>query len=403
MGFTSILVATLACIAYTRGKVIYVDPKSFAVFGVNSTAFRIDAFSGGFNPTSTTPPFFQVFDTAFLNLLGPDARIAQIAANATYAFAHEAPVYVPETDEVFFASNAGGALGMSGLDKNNVVFKISLREAEAALASATNASEGVNVPITALDLAEEIQMTNGGTGPYRSSFILVNSGRGPRPPSIALVNPKAPYNSTVILDNFYGRQFNSLNDLKVHPKNGQIYFTDPDYGYMNRFRPLPLLPNQLYAFDPQTSTVRVIADQFEKCNGIAFDADGKIAYVSDTGAAIGFLGFNQTLPSTIYAYDVDPLKGTFGNRRVFAYSDAGIPDGIQVDIFGNVFSGCGDGVHVWDNKGTLLGKLFFNTTTANMVFAGPGRMVVLAETKVFLVHFAARGIELGGPRGKNPY
>ncbi len=34
------------------------------------------------------------------------------------------------------------------------------------------------------------------------------------------------------------------------------------------------------------------------------------------------------------------------NRRVFAYVDSGIPDGIQVDTDGNVYSGCGDGVQV---------------------------------------------------------
>lgn len=47
-----------------------------------------------------------------------------------------------------------------------------------------------------------------------------------------------------------------------------------------------------------------------------------------------------------YAYDVNPTTQAFTNRRVFAYSDTGIPDGIQVDVEGNVWSGNGDGVHV---------------------------------------------------------
>jgi len=69
-------------------------------------------------------------------------------------------------------------------------------------------------------------MTNGGTGPYNDSLLLITSGRGPLPPSIALVNPLSPNNATVLLDNYYGRQFNSLNDIKVHPTNGKIFFTD---------------------------------------------------------------------------------------------------------------------------------------------------------------------------------
>ena len=68
-------------------------------------------------------------------------------------------------------------------------------------------------------------MTNGGTGPYNGSLLLITSGRGPLPPSIVLVNPKPPNNATVLLDNFFGRQFDSLNDIKVHP-SGKIFFTD---------------------------------------------------------------------------------------------------------------------------------------------------------------------------------
>lgn len=77
-----------------------------------------------------------------------------------------------------------------------------------------------------LNLPDTIQMTNGGTGPLKGSLVLSTSGRGPLPPSIALVNPDPPYNVTVLLDNFYGRQFNSLNDIKVHPGSGKIFVVD---------------------------------------------------------------------------------------------------------------------------------------------------------------------------------
>lgn len=140
-------------------------------------------------------------------------------------------------------------------------------------------------------------MTNGGTGPFRSQLLLANSGRGPLPPSIALVNPKPPYNSTILLDNFFGRQFNSLNDVKVHA-SGKIFFTDVkyvtattplstfkrihlgfSYGFLGGFRPTSLMPNQVYRFDPNTGVVRVVADGFDKCNGLAFSRDGKTAFM----------------------------------------------------------------------------------------------------------------------------
>ncbi|KAJ8689801.1 hypothetical protein PTI98_012662 [Pleurotus ostreatus] len=97
-----------------------------------------------------------------------------------------------------------------------------------------------------------------------------------------------------------------------------------------------------------------------------------------------------------YAFDVDPISHAFKNRRVLAYVDAGVPDGIQVDTNGNIYSGTGDGVQTWNSEGTLLGKFFLGTTSANMVFAGKGRLVILAETKIFLAKIAAEGFDLGG-------
>lgn len=373
-------------------KYVSVDPRTYAVLGSNST--RQSSFTQYFNPTNNSPPFFQIFDPSFLDILGPNATFDLIASNDTFAFAHEAPIYSSATDEIFFVSNDGGPLGMSDINNNNQISKISLAQVEQALASSSGGS--VNVNITKIPVANTIQMTNGGTGPYKGSLLIVNSGRGPLSPSMALVNPLPPYNSTVLVDNFFGRQFNSLNDIKIHP-SGNLFFTDVPYGWLNHFRSEPLMPNQVYRFNTQTASLRVVADGFTRPNGIAFTGDGKIAYITDTGASGGFLGNNQTNPATIYAFDVDKTSQAFMNRRVFAYIDTGVPDGIQVDMAGNVYSGCGDGVQVWNSEGTLLGKFFIATTSANMAFAGYGRLVILAETKVYLAKTAAKGPNLEFP------
>ena len=83
------------------------------------------------------------------------------------------------------------------------------------------------------------------------------------------------------------------------------------------------MPNQVYRLDPVTRRVRVVATDFNKCNGIALSEDGKLAYMcvfpfripkvppfgltlrlrtirTDTAAAGGFLGNNQTEPATMY-------------------------------------------------------------------------------------------------------
>jgi gluconolactonase len=69
------------------------------------------------------------------------------------------------------------------------------------------------------------------------------------------------------VNNFFGRQFNSLNDVAVNPRNKELYFTDVTYGFLQNFRPLPGLPNQVYRFNFDTGLVSMVADKFDKPNG----------------------------------------------------------------------------------------------------------------------------------------
>lgn len=149
---------------------------------------------------------------------------------------------------------------------------------------------------------------------------------------------------------------------------------------------------------------------------MTFSPDGETAYVTDTGPAYGFYGWNTTAPSamsvpnptrppllaltpTSYRYTVEK-DGTFSNRRLFAHVTPGVPDGIHCDAEGNVYAGAGDGVHVWDPSGTLLGKIFVGETSANFAFAGRGRMVVCAETRLYFVTLGAEGAVVEGEMGE---
>lgn len=375
---------------------VVINPKAYNVMS-ESGNYRQNSFTEFFNPTNSSPPFFQIFHPEFLRVLGERPSIRAIASRPGTIFAHEAPVWSPETDEVFFGSHCLGSKGWRDCRGNNFMSKISMQEVKDVVRAAGSTMAPLNVTVVQLDTADVRQKTWGATGPYKSSIILINSGNVDRPSSIALMNPAPPYNITVLFDNYYGRQFNSLNDGKIHPTSHKIFVTDPTYGFLQHFREPPLLHNQIYRFDPDTGNVRVVSDELVRPNGLAFSADGKIAYVADTGAAIGFHGRNQTLPSTIYEFDVNPKTGVFEHKRVFAYIDAGVPDGIQVDKFGNVYSSCGDGVHVWNRDGILIGKFFVGKVSCNLVFAGDGNLVILAGDQVFLAEVAAGGINLAYP------
>ena len=58
------------------------------------------------------------------------------------------------------------------------------------------------------------------------------------------------------------------------------------------------------------------------------------------------------VPAARFAYDVVHHEedvsqpAVLANKRVFAFTDAGAPDGIKCDTRGNVYAGCFDGVHV---------------------------------------------------------
>ncbi|KAJ6602132.1 hypothetical protein B0H10DRAFT_2178941 [Mycena sp. CBHHK59/15] len=368
----------------------FIDRHTSNVIG-SSGPFRTDT-SGFFNPTNTTPPFFQIFDRAFLDILGPSPSVRLIGSNESFAFAHEAPIWIPETGEVWFCSDEGEG-------GRFIVIRIKMEE---------------------VTLDPSIQITNGATN-YKGQILLVNDGRGNLPPNVILVNPRPPFNSTVLLDNFFGRQFNSLNDVKIHPTSKKVFFTDKTWnGLAQPLQTPPDFPDMVYRFDPDTGDVRVVADGFISSNGIAFTDDGKTVYIGDSALGGGFLGSNSTLPATIYQFDVDPTSEAFTNRRVFAYVDTGIPDGIQLDKKGNVYSGCGDGVNVccfflvlpilstshllvlttprqvWNPTGTLLGKIFLGDSSSNMIFAEAGELVVLSDSNLFFAKIKAEGQDLHG-------
>jgi gluconolactonase len=86
------------------------------------------------------------------------------------------------------------------------------------------------------------------------------------------------HETIVLLNNFFGRQFNSLNDIAIHPSNKDIYFTDTLYGFLQDFRPVPGLRNQVYRFNVATGAVSVVADGFVLPNGNYYETISASCY-----------------------------------------------------------------------------------------------------------------------------
>lgn len=97
------------------------------------------------------------------------------------------------------------------------------------------------------------------------------------------------------------------------------------------FRPTPSIRPQVYRFEPNTGVVQAVADDFIAPNGIELDPTYKSIYVTDTGTHTFPNKDNQTDPATIYKFDITADGKGLENRRVFAYSAIGFPDGIHTD------------------------------------------------------------------------
>jgi len=67
-------------------------------------------------------------------------------------------------------------------------------------------------------------------------------------------------------------------------------------------------------------------------------------------------------------------------------ADTGFPDGIKCDLNGNVYSGCGDGVNIWNAGGKLIGKIMIPGGVANFCFTRAGEIFMLNETRVWVAH-----------------
>ena len=116
---------------------------------------------------------------------------------------------------------------------------------------------------------------------------------------------------TVLIDSFEGKRLNAPNDVVV-ASDGAVWFTDPGYGIFGNYEghkaELELPPN-VYRLDPGTGRAAVVADSFDKPNGLAFSPDEKRLYIVDSGITHGGR-------SNMRVFDVDGDK--LANDKVFA-------------------------------------------------------------------------------------
>ena len=259
--------------------------------------------------------------------------------------AHEGPVYVPGEDALYFTSvpRPGPHVDIKRLDLGSLAVSIVRADANAA---------------------------NGMTLGHDGRLIVCEQIGG----AIAAVDRSTGERELLV------EGFNSPNDVVVK-SDGTIWFTDPSYGWLQGFRPRPLLRDAVHRFDPRTGGVITVADSFDKPNGICFSPDERTLYVADNGE-----------PHHLKAFDVlDGMR--LEAERVIHVSTPEHPDGLKADSEGRLYGTFKGGVEVLGPNGERLGEIPV-PGAVNFCFGGPDRNVlfITADTAIYAAHLETKGL-----------
>jgi gluconolactonase len=315
-------------------------------------------------------PSFTAHDPAFADVVGDAPALVQVVA----ADAHEGPVYAAGEDALYFTTvprpgPAGPEVAVKRVALDGERFPLG-PERVTIVRAAANAANG---------------MAMGPDG----RLLVCEQGSMTEPARIGWLDPATGQAGTVV-DAWGGLPLNSPNDLVV-ARDGAVWFTDPAYGHLQGFRPAPRAGDHVYRLDPASGRLAVVADGFDKPNGLAFSPDQRTLYVADSGANQAPGSWHPDRPHHVVAFDVHRGRHLRG-QRLLAVTTPGYPDGLKVDAGGRVYASAAGGVQVFDPDGDLLGEIHL-PGAVNFAFGGPGGNVlfITTDTGIWAAVLAAKG------------
>ncbi|MDH3510619.1 MAG: SMP-30/gluconolactonase/LRE family protein [Gammaproteobacteria bacterium] len=183
-----------------------------------------------------------------------------------------------------------------------------------------------------------------------------------------------------VASHYRGLRLNSPNDLIVD-RDGMVIFTDPPYGVTPEARELDY--QGVYRVNPVSGKTDLLLDDFDKPNGLAVSPDYRTLYIADTERG------------HIRAFDLD-VAGMPINGRTHCRVER--PDGIRVDLAGQVYVAGMKGIEVFGLDGSALASLAMPERPANLAFGDPdGRtLFITARTSLYKVRTTTAGCEFGG-------
>ena len=206
---------------------------------------------------------------------------------------------------------------------------------------------------------------------------------------------------TILADTYKGKKLNSPNDV-VYKSDGSLYFTDPPYGLrtqgdsdpekqlsVNGVYRIPHALAQKPGAPPERDQLQLLVSDLPRPNGIAFSPDEKYLYV------------DSTQPKKIWMRYTVKADGTLADGKLL-YDDTadrrpGGPDGMKVDVEGNIYSAGPGGVWIFSPEGKALGTIVMPGRISNVAFAGEDRktLYMTGSEGIFRVHLKIAGEPVG--------
>jgi gluconolactonase len=188
-----------------------------------------------------------------------------------------------------------------------------------------------------------------------------------------------------IADTYRGKRLNAPNDVVLAPDRSFV-FTDPHYGLGEGFGG-PAEQEQpvrgVYRIMPVGGEPELLASDFTGPNGLALSPDGRTLYVDDT----------DEFHIRAFAVSADwELSG--GEVLVdLPRNGEGVPDGLKVDLAGNIYCTGAGGIWICSPEGELLGQIPFPEVAANLAWGDDDArtLYVTASTGLYRVRSKATG------------
>ena len=297
---------------------------------------------------------FEIYDDRFKDLLLPDSKLEKLADGCIWA---EGPVYFAEGDFVVWSDIP-----------NNRMMKWS-------------EAEGLSV------FRQPSNYSNGNYLDHQGRLITCEHG-GRRV-------SRTEHDGTVVAlaEHYQGKRFNSPNDL-VTKSDGTIWFTDPPYGILPETKEGYASESEIggchvYRLDVESGEITMVADDFDKPNGLAFSPDEARLYISDTGGS-----HTPNGPHHIRVFDVVDGK-RLENGRLFKDIEPGLSDGFRFDKNAYLYTSSYDSIQVFTEAGDFLGKILVPEHIANCTFGGPdkNRLFITASSSLYAITLNTQGVQ----------